>query len=296
MVRRRNSLGTLLLASTLVLAPRPVPGEALPRYLEQLYHFFAEAEARRNASAYAALCRRFGISPADSSGRALFLRIHFFHDLLTGSGAADGLRGGFLGIPYFWHWTDPNPRHRILSLPDSIPLRDQPPPRGLERYASFADVDRIPSLFLGDLFAERPRYAHPETGPFYTFGWCSEREMAFLALMTLMGYTGRIVRAGIHVWTELLCTFPASEDSVRLVARVDNTFGTITWARFPEDRDPRAWQEEAERERLVRWYNHTARSPEQLGALRRIVVGPGRAREIREAVAAALASSHGTTQ
>ena len=37
-----------------------------------------------------------------------------------------------------------------------------------------------------------------------TFGWCSEREMAFGALMAELGVSTKIKQEGIHVWSEML--------------------------------------------------------------------------------------------
>ena len=154
--------------------------------------------------------------------------IEFFHQLPTGSGAADGARGGYLGIPYFWHWIEPNPRHEIIILPDSVLLSTLSPPASYERYQSFADIDRLPALYLGDLVSEVPKYSHPICGAFFSFGWCSEREMAYVVLMRALGYPGKVKQSGIHTRSALWCSFRHVEGhTVILEAHVDNTFDQV---------------------------------------------------------------------
>jgi hypothetical protein len=174
-----------------------------------------------------------------------------------------------LGIPYFWHWVDPNPRDSIVLLPDSIALSTVAPPASFAKYKSFAAIDRTPALFLSDLVSESPRYRHDDCGEFFTFGWCSEREMAFLALMTCLGYEGRIRQEGIHSWSELWCQLTADGGTpVPVIAAIDNTYGSLEWNRAPLGASSRQWKEDAGGSKELRWYNATARSARQHAELR----------------------------
>ena len=91
-------------------------------------------------------------------------------------------------------------------------------------------IDRVPALYLVDLVTQTPGYAHPTCGSFSTFGWCSEREMSFVALMDLLGYKGKLRQSGVHTYSELWCEFEtATGNELVLSARVDNTFDSVSW-------------------------------------------------------------------
>jgi hypothetical protein len=97
-------------------------------------------------------------------------------------------------------------------------------------YSSYADIDRTPLLFLGDLFTENPKYYHTKQDTFSSFGWCSEREMAFVALVSLLNYQAKVVVRGNHSWTELIVPMvKLNGDSLNFMVNVDNTFDRITW-------------------------------------------------------------------
>lgn len=153
----------------------------------------------------------------------------YLHHLLTTSAPVDGTRGGVLGTVYFWHWVRPNPRHELRHLPDSALLESLPPPPEHRSYRSWADVDRTPDVFLGDLATAQPSFYHPRYGPIQTFGWCSEREMAYALLARrLFGLAVKIKFQGNHVWTEAWLPLPP-QGSRRpgLVVRIDNTFDQV---------------------------------------------------------------------
>ena len=161
--------------------------------------------------------------------------------------------------------------------------------RASAKYRTYADVDRTPALFLSDLVSASARYRHEDCGEFFTFGWCSEREMAFLALMTCLGYEGRVSQEGIHSWSELWCSL-AGEDGtpVEVVAAIDNTYGTLEWTRAPEGISRRQWLEDAIQDENQRWYNATARSASQQAQLRQAAVPRAAAERIKEQVRAWL--------
>jgi len=269
---RLTALAWLALQSVAVAAPG---GVSIPEFLRDLCSEYEGVYMERHSAEYAALCEECGLASSSEANRRAFSEVGLLHDMLMGDGAANCVRGGALGIPYFWHWVEPNPRHSIVLLPDSIPLPKVPPPAGYAKYASLADVDRTPALFLSDLVSASPQYWHRGCGSFFTFGWCSEREMAFLALMTSLGYSGRIRQEGIHSWTELRCSMAGRQGGdMTLVAVVDNTFGSLEWMPAPAGVSSEAWLGDVGDSHEARWYNTQARSARQHERLSSTTVAP----------------------
>jgi hypothetical protein len=268
----------------LSLLSGPASG-SIPAFFADLWARHAEDHARLRAGEYAEFCTNLDLAPAAPANVRAFGEIVFVHELFTGSRAVDCSRGGVLQVPYFWHWVEPNPRHAIVWLPDSRPLVTVTPPADFARYRSFADIDRTPALYLADLVTASPRYRHDGCGEFYTFGWCSEREMAFLSLMICLGHQGRIRQQGIHSWSELRCRLVATNGhEVDVIATVDNTFGTLTWQRLQHPEALADWLQDIGSNRHVRWYNATARSPGQHAQLLDTVVPAAAAARIERQV------------
>jgi hypothetical protein len=160
-----------------------------------------------------------------------------------------------------------------MKLPDKTILTELEPPNGFSRYKTFADVDRVPSLFLADLVSENPNYLHTNCGEFYTFGWCSEREMAFCLILSLAGFQGKIRQEGIHVWSSFWITFINDEGKdLSLVANVDNTFDILTWSITPEIKKEK-WIKEHKGNQSLKWYNGRARSKDEINSVEQIKVG-----------------------
>ena len=280
-------LRTLVLTLSLLFATTATAG--LPSFFDQLYAECSAEYAEHTDGDYLALCAELGLDGADTDNRQVFGEVSFLHDLITGVAAEDCRRGGILRIPYFWHWVDPNPRHSIISPPDSLPLVGLTPPTGFERYKSHADVDRVPVLFFSDLVTDEPRYAHEDCGRFFTFGWCSEREMAFVSLMGCLGHEGKVRQSGIHSWSELWCEFTASDGRhVGVIARVDNTFDSLEWFPAPGGLSMDEWLADTGEGAEVGWYNSTARSEKQRRALEAIEVSDVAAARIRNLVSKSL--------
>jgi hypothetical protein len=211
------------------------------------------------------------LSPEDSANQARILNALFLHRLLTTSAPADGARGGILESVYFWHWVTPNPRHQIRRLPDSALLAKCKPHPQHAMYRSWADMDRTPDLFLADMVSDRPRYFHPDFGSFFTFGWCSEREMAFHLLLVRMGYTAKIKFQGNHVWTEVLISGKGVDGTTKTgILRVDNTFDQV--GAQPLDKPVAAWLADVGPGKDVVAMNAKARSPQQLGRVESLEV------------------------
>jgi len=287
MERQLTALTSILF---LVLATTAVAG--LPSFFDELYAEYSAEYAEHTNGDYLALCSELGLDSASAANQRLFGEVSFLHDLITGVAAENCRSGGMLRIPYFWHWVEPNPRHSIVSLPDSVSLVDVPSPSGYERYKSAADLDRVPELFFSDLVTDEPRYAHESCGQFFTFGWCSEREMAFVSMMGCLGYEGKVCQSGIHSWSELWCEFAANHGrSVRVIARVDNTFDSLEWFPVPLGISLDEWLADVGQGADVDWYNSTARSERQRRALDEIEVSEIAAARIRALVSEALMSA-----
>lgn len=194
------------------------------------------------------------------SNQNLFFKLFILHKLFTSRGAYNGARGEILNIPYFWHWVTPNPRHSIQSLKHKAPLNTVKPPKAFGRYNSYADIDRTPGLFLQEWFSEDPLYYTPENDTFNTFGWCSEREMAFVCLLEIMGFKGKVVAKGNHSWTELFVEAVDSDGNSKvLIATVDNTFDELRFEE-KENLNVDVWYAKVGEHRLQKWYNQKARS------------------------------------
>jgi hypothetical protein len=278
------------LAAALLALSGPAAGsDPLPDFFRDLIVEFREEYAAHRGPEFLALCAETGLDPSEDANRETWYRVRFLHDLLTTTRASDCARGGILGIPYFWHWIEPNPRHDILALPGREPLVSQPPPASYRRYATRADIDRVPALYLGDLVSEEPGYAHPDCGSFHTFGWCSEREMAYTALMTAWGRQAKVVQSGIHTWSEVWCPFRgAGGKTIVLSALVDNTFDSVKWEAVPAGTKLEAWLNDTGSGAQIDWYNRMARSREQIEALAGTPVGTGASNRIRSLVGRAL--------
>ncbi len=287
-MNRPFTLGIILL---LVLVPRGDARASIPSFFGQLFSEIEAEYAPTRISEFDRFRASHDLDSLDTGNLRTFLLIHFFHDLFTCTGASDCARGGLLEIPYFWHWVDPNPRHSIFLLPDSTLLKNLSLPRSYSRYKSYADIDRVPELYLSDLVAEAPRYAHTECGSFFTFGWCSEREMSFLALMISFGFQGKIRQSGIHTYTALWCEFQRSDgEKAVFSAEVDNTFDSISWRPVPAATTLDHWLREIGSGTQIAWYNRMARSREQLEALRSAPVSAVTRARILEQVRRALSA------
>jgi hypothetical protein len=193
--------------------------------------------------------------------------------MLTTSSASDGAVGGAFRIPYFWHWTEPNPRLSIVKLPEERPLGELPPPEEYSLYKSYGTIDRIPMLYFSDLVGDVSRYRHPTVGEFMTFGWCSEREMALCALLRTWGYGAKVHQSGIHVTTRVwLGGEPRPTEAL-----LDTTFDS---ARLLEATPPdfEAWSNDFGEGADVSYYNRVCQDEELHGQLREMRV-PESARE-----------------
>ena len=218
----------LIILYILLVASNTLGDTNVPEYFQDLYIRYSESFNQKIDKSYIKLCEELGLEKDNIQNRKQYSQILFYHKLFTGQYCINFSSGGVLKIPYVFHWVTPNPRHEIKSLQDDVKLSSVSPLAGFKQYKTFADIDRVPSLYIGDLFSKEPKYYHPKCGRFYTFGWCSEREMAYNALMSLFGYTCKIKQEGIHTWSEVWLTFTKSDGSSCIViATVDNSVDIV---------------------------------------------------------------------
>lgn len=255
--------------------------ETLPQFITDLSSEFESQCLLKDSAEYQEVCRKLNLAPENETNKATFATITLVHDLMTGTSARDCSSGGILHIPYFWHWIKPNPRHSIRHLPDSLLLTKLKPPSGYGQYKTFADVDRRPALFLSDMVSAEPGYYHPDCGSFYTFGWCSEREMAFSCLMKVLGYRSKIVQSGIHTWSVVLLAMTKTDGTESpFEVFVDNTFDMVNWGQH-SDRNDRTWESDFGAGTQIEWYNSIASSEAEVDKVRQVEVPETSADRIR---------------
>ncbi|MGX7667040.1 hypothetical protein [Flavobacterium pedocola] len=219
------------------------------------------------------------INPDDSSNAKSFYTFKILHKLFTNKSAANNSKGEILNIPYYWHWVNPNPRHEIIYAATNQKLNTVKPPKGLQKYKSLADVDRIPSLFMNDFLSDKPNYSTPENGKFRTFGWCSEREMSFVCLLKTLGYEGKVVTNGNHSWSEFIVPLKnAGNKTTYFKATVDNTFDNLDWEKISPEQIKK-WRNQKS-PGLGSWYNEKANAPAELSAIKAILISETTMNEI----------------
>ncbi|PSR05382.1 MAG: hypothetical protein BRD50_01175 [Bacteroidetes bacterium SW_11_45_7] len=242
----------------------------IPAFFKQLTQNHLDDYMALDSSNYRQVCREYNLKAGDKRNRKRFFTISILHDLFTANQAINCSKGPVLNIPYMWHWQTPNKRKDITHLAHDQALKDIEAPPGLSRYASYAKVDRTPFLFLSDLFAKTPNYYFPECDTFSTFGWCSEREMAFTSLSEILNgkCNGKVAVGANHSWTELIVPMRSQKGKdVKLKVRVDNTYNTIDWKKA-DNWSKERWQDAHNETRLERWYNKKAHSEKERARIR----------------------------
>lgn len=205
--------------------------------------------------------KEYGI-PATEANYMKFADIYLTHELFTANSTENGssLTGD---MPYMWHYIEPNPRKQIrkgIKFIEDMPRKP---------YESFATADRTPDIFLTDFFSDT-KYYHPLIGSFSTFGWCSEREMAYSSVMQSLGYNTYIHAPGAHSTSHVTVYFNNNRTTVAYTAIVDNTYNSIRWTTFI----PTVGYSN----QLEQWYNKQADAYN--GILKEIYISPRRATEI----------------
>lgn len=261
--------------------------QSLPAFLNEIYQNHKPQVKDSYLTYYQEFCQKHEVESSDSTNQAQFFQIIFMHLLFTSESASNGSQGGMLKIPYLWHWVQPNPRHDITWLATDKPLTETSPPAAFKRYQSFADIDRTPGLFLSDLFTEKPSYYHPVCDSFYTFGWCSEREMSFVLCLELLGYTGKTKSEGNHSWTCLWVEFVnTAGEKFPLEMQIDNTFHGISGLPVEDAYTSETWQKDVGEGRLPHWYNKMAHDQGERAKIKKMVISKSVANRIEKQVSA----------
>lgn len=207
---------------------------------------------------YLTFCKSFKIKSSDTDNLNTFFTINILHHLFTSESASNFSKGPILNIPYMWHWTTPNPRYSIYMTETGKKLKDMKPPAEFSKYKSYADIDRTPYLYLSDLASPHLKYRSEDFDTFATFGWCSEREMAYVALLQLLNFKGSVVVSGNHSWTELIVPYHLASGSIaNFTATVDNTFNSISYTPYNKITP------------TSNWYDRTAHSERELLKIKR---------------------------
>jgi len=198
---------------------------SIPEFFTELTENHLQDFYRMDSASFIDLANQNNLSKSNISN---FYTIKILHELFTTKTSSNCSRGEILNIPYQWHWRDPNPRKEIRFLENGKLLKDEPPANEFSKYQSYADIDRTPYLFLSDLVSPKVKY-YSECGEFSSFGWCSEREMAFTSLTRLMGFKSSVIVSGAHTWTEIIIPMKTDSGHQCFEVSIDNTYNTINW-------------------------------------------------------------------
>lgn len=204
---------------------------------------------------YKSFCKNYDLIENQKNAKN-FYTLKILNEFFTSETSSNGSIGKILLIPYFWHWVNPNPRYQITLTNTNKNLNTLLPPLDFKRYKSYADIDRTPFLFLSELFDEEPKYKHELLEkPFTTFGWCSEREMAFVALIEILGFKGKVITDNGHTWTETLVDFSnIHKKNQKVKFKIDNTYHKFQWSMI-NDFQAKNWEEENGNTAIALWYN-----------------------------------------
>ena len=138
-------------------------------------------------------------------------------------------------------------------------------------------------MYLADLFSEKPKYKHKECGSFYSFGWCSEREIAFNTLLEIFGYRAKIKQSSIHTWSEILVKFKtANNKQIEIRFIVDNTFDIIRYETF--NANTVNWLKDIGNGSTIKWYNAKAHSQTEVSDVKNITVSDQTIKRIKKSV------------
>lgn len=234
-------------------------------------------------SDYKTLFSENEISEKDSINNKTFYTIKILHKIFTSKNASNGSKGEILNIPYFWHWITRNPRHEIVSLENNQKLNQIKPPKGFTKYKSYADIDRTPYLFLSELVGEKELYHTTNEGNFSTFGWCSEREMAFVCLLNILGYKGKVITDNNHSWSEFIISMKnKNNQTINFKVTVDNTFDNLEWNEISYN-EISVWEKQTFRGQ-GNWYNEKALSEIEKQKIRNSIVGNEASKRIEESI------------
>lgn len=218
-----------------------------------LYNFH-----RIDSISFLSFCKSNNILATDSLNINNYYTVKILHELFTSQTASNCSKGKILNIPYFWHWCENNPRHEIYMTSSNQLLKNRKPPKEFSRYSCYADIDRTPYLFLSDMVSNVPKYYSKSCDTFSTFGWCSEREMAFVALMKTLNYRGKVKAENYHSWAEIIIPMKnINNEQTYFNVIVDNTFNSVDWVKFKIEQ-LKDWETQIGSISQSKWYNKMA--------------------------------------
>lgn len=167
----------------------------------------------------------------------IIYKLYFLHQLFTTNAAQDCSGSGILSIPYFWAESRNN-----ISAPKKSKI-----------------LDRTPAIFLSDLVSIYPKYSHEGCGLFHTFGWCAEREMAFVALLRNMGFKADVIASNGHAWTQVNINLDDTEEG-NLFIKIDNTFNNFSIGEYimPSTHNCKSYNYNCEVCLMQKYYNPRA--------------------------------------
>ncbi len=219
------------------------------RFWKDVISRYSPAYLRYDSVAFVEFCEGHNLDSNNDRNKRMYATLGLLHNMITAPSPDNCASDGILKIPYYWHWGPDRPRQHIIWSRTGQRLDQVSPPAAFKRYKSYADIDRTPDIFWQNLLSERPLFYTATCDSFYTFGWCSEREMAFQALLHIHGFflqeqkyaqpVGRVIVGGNHSWSEVALQFTARTGSpVWVICRIDNTFASMAW-RAASDADVR---------------------------------------------------------
>ncbi len=238
-------------------------------WLRELVARYEEPYWEAHRALLQAVARQNGLDVRLEPVRRRLVIAHLLHQFVAAHRRSWG--GSLLGVRYVYMDERAQILHRIETPEGPVyePLYSRH--RIGHRYVQRAHVvDRVPRIFLQDLFSEFPRYRWEGTA-LYSFGWCSELEMAYVTLLDYFGIPARIVMPrATHVRTQVWIT------PQRAIV-VDNTEGWFARQPWPyaEDAAPHV---PPQARRYLAWYQARARE----GAV--VPVGPRARARVEEAL------------
>ncbi len=237
---------------------------SIPRYFKSIISEFGQNFYKKDSISYIDFCTVNNFLPSDTDNFHTYFTFQILHKLFTCRSASNCSKGKILDIPYFWHWIESNPRFDIRFTANGKFLKDTKPPIEFSNYKSYAEIDRTPYLFLSDLTYDFPKYFTSNCDTFSTFGWCSEREMAFVALLTLFNFEGYVDVLGNHSWSVFFTSMKNTANTLSYIrVIVDNTFDQIEFEIIkPTDLDE--FKKDLKYYQTSNWYNKMAHSKPQL--------------------------------
>ena len=263
----------------------------LPDFFQQLIKNHQANFHRLDSADYSEFVKRHGLDQENQENRKTFYTLKILHLLFTSKNATNKSRGEIISIPYFWHWVTPNPRYEIIYKETNEKLSQVKTPKNFSKYKSYADIDRIPSLFLADLVSETPKYNHPLLGDFKTFGWCSEREMAFICLLKTLNIEGKVVTKGNHSWSECIVRFKKDQIYESFKVRIDNTFDQMKWEKATITSIKQVLTKK--NDGMGGWYNTTALSKREFTKVNQLIVTPKASKYIENQMVTYLKNKNG---